>query len=125
MSYPTRISEPTFQFGREFSPGWGELTVGETGISISGKGQAGCASQFFLGWLLSSALASRKTLAIPYSDVVNVSVSGKQLTLEYMDKKKGKPRRIFLRPFVSRGFFGAKDPQAKKIAEIVQEKCAG
>ena len=124
MSYPTSISEPAFKLGREFQPGWGELSVGETEVSISGKGQAGCLSQLALGWLASSALAGKKTLTIPYRDVANVSVSGKKLTLEYKDKD-GKPRRIFLRPFLKRGFFGAKGPQAQKIAEMIQEKCAG
>jgi hypothetical protein len=124
MAFPTKIAEPAFQFGREFTPGWGELNVGETEISISGKGQAGCLAQFALGWLVASMLASKKTLTVRYGNVVNVSASGKKLTLEYKGEK-GKTKRIFLFPFREKGFFGGKDPQAQKVAEMIQEKCAG
>jgi hypothetical protein len=124
MAFPTKIAEPTFQFGREFTPGWGELNVGETEISISGKGQASGLVLFALGWLVASLLTKQKTLAIRYGDVVNVSASGKKLTLEYKGAK-GKTKRIFLMPFREKGFFGGKDSQAQYVAEMIQEKCAG
>jgi len=124
MAFPTKISTPFFQFGRVLQPGWGEMSLGERSVKISGKAPASGVTAVFAGALLASALAGKKTLSIRYGDILNVSAGGKKLTLEYKNEK-GKKKRLFLMPFREKGFLGGKDPQAQDLAEQIEERCAG
>ena len=121
--YHTYISEPFFQFGGDLQKGWGEVEIRDSEVSITGKKRASGLATVLLGALIASAVAKKKTLAIRYGNILDVSASGKKVTLQYRGAK-GKKRRLYLQPFAQKGFWGGKDSRAQELVEKVQEKCS-